>query len=262
MLYIGIILLGVAGLLIYFRKRTEAQLLEIRFVKTSTVAEALEMQRSVAEEIGPGGFAQQMEFKGIAHCEAPLTAELSQQPCVYYSMSVEERYEETYTERDAQGNSQTRTRTGSAVVASNTQHTRFSLDDGTGSIVIDADGAKIDARKVVDRYEPYAGGGGMLRAGNFSFQLGGILGSPRRVLGYQYRESIIAPGQQLYTLGEVNDSSGEAVLRRQSNPKSPFIISVKSEEELTRGKEQSVKWMLYGAIACAVIGVVLIVLGI
>jgi hypothetical protein len=102
----------------------------------------------------------------------------------------------------------------------------------------------------------------MLRAGNFSFQLGGILGSPRRVLGYQYRESIIAPGEPLYTLGEVNDSSGDAVLRRQSNPKAPFIISIKSEEELTRGKESSVKWMLYGAIACAVIGVVLIVLGI
>jgi hypothetical protein len=261
MLYIGIILLGVAGLLIYFRKRAEAQLLAIRFVKTSTVAEALDLQRSVAEEIGPGGFAQQMEFTGIARCDAPLTAELSQQPCVYYSMSVEERYEETYTERDAQGNTQTRTRTGSAVVASNTQHTCFSLDDGTGNILIDPEGANIDARKVVDRYEPYTGGGGVLRAGNFSFQLGGILGSPRRVLGYQYRESIIAPGQQLYTLGEVSDSSGEAVLRRQSDPKASFIISIKSEEELTRGKESTIKWLLYGAIACALAAVVMIMLG-
>jgi hypothetical protein len=258
MLIIGVVLIGVAGLLLYFRKKAEAQLLEIQFVKTSTVAEALEVQQSVAGELGPGGFAQQMEFKGTARCDTPLTGELSQQPCVYYSMSVEERYEETYTERDAQGNSQTRTRTGSAVVASNTQQTRFMLDDGTGSIIVDPDGATIDATKVVDRYEPYGGGGGTLRAGNFTFNLGGILGSPRRVLGYNYRESIIPIGQQLYTLGELNDSGGAPVLRRQSTPKAPFIISVKSEEELTHGKQQSVKFMLYGAIACVVIGLVLI----
>jgi hypothetical protein len=255
MLIIGIILIALSALLLYFRKSTQAQLLEIRFVKTSSVAEALELQQSIAEEIGPGGLSQQMEFKGVARCDSPLTAEISQQPCVYYSMSVEERYEETYTERDAQGTMRTRTRTGSAVVASNTQHVRFGIDDGTGVLAVDADGASIDARKIVDRFEPYAGGGGMLRAGSFTLQLGGIGGGPRRVLGYHYRESIIAPEEQLYVLGEVNDSSGEAVVRKQSTPKAPFIISIKSEEELTRGKERSIQFQLYGAVALAVAGV-------
>jgi hypothetical protein len=145
----AIILIGVGGLLLYFRKRTQDRLLDIRFVKTSSIAETLDEQRAIAAELGPGGYAQQKEFKGTVRCDAPLTGELSGQPCVYYTMSVEERYEETYTERDSQGNTQTRTRTGSAVVASNTQHTRFLLDDGSGSIAVDFDGASVDARKVV-----------------------------------------------------------------------------------------------------------------
>jgi hypothetical protein len=260
MLIIGIIFIGISGLLFYFKKQAEDKLLEIRFVKTSTVAEALEIQRSVAGEIGPGGFAQQMEFKGVARCDTPLTSELSQKPCVYYAMSVEERYEETYTERDAQGNSQTRTRTASAVVASNTRHTRFMLEDASGAVAVDPDGAQIDALKEVDRYESYSGVGGTLRAGNFTLELGGLPGGSRRVLGYHYHESIIPIGQQLYTLGELNDSGGEPVLRRQSAPKAPFIISIKSEEELTRGRQQSITFMLYGAIACAVIGLVSIVM--
>lgn len=255
----AIILIGVGGLLLYFRKRTQDRLLDIRFVKTSSIAETLDEQRAIAAELGPGGYAQQKEFKGTVRCDAPLTGELSGQPCVYYTMSVEERYEETYTERDSQGNTQTRTRTGSAVVASNTQHTRFLLDDGSGSIAVDFDGASVDACKVVERYEPYAGGGGSLRVGSFTLSLG-MSGGPRRVLGYQYRESIVPLGQALYALGEVNDSGGEPVLRRPSDKKAPFILSIKSEEELTRDSERSITFLLWGAVGCFVIGAVLLAL--
>ncbi|MBE0642761.1 MAG: E3 ubiquitin ligase family protein [Bacteroidetes bacterium] len=261
MIYIGVILIALAGLLLFLRKRTQDKLLEIRYVKTSSCADVLEMQQSIAAEVGPGGFKQQIELKGAAHCETPLKAELSGEPCVYYSMSVEERYEERYTERDSQGNTQQRTRTGSSVVASNTQATRFQIDDGTGRIDMDSTGAKIDARSVLDKYEPYGGAGGSINIGSFTLNLGGVLGGARRVLGYHYRESIIAPGQQLYVLGEVDDSSGTPLMKRPSEKGKPFILSIKSEEELTHSSERSINLMLYGAVACAVGGIVLILFG-
>lgn len=261
MIIIGVILIALAGLLLFLRKRTQDKLLEIRYVKTSSVSEVLELQQSIAAEVGPGGFKQQTELKGTAQCETPLKAELSEEPCVYYSMSVEERYEERYTERDSQGNTQQRTRTGSSVVASNTQATRFQIDDGTGVLDVDSDGASIDARTVMDKYEPYSGGGGSLNIGSFTLNFGGTIGGARRVLGYHYRESIIAPGQQLYVLGEVDDSSGTPVMKRPSEKGKPFILSIKSEEEITRSSERSINFMLYGAIACAVGGFVLILFG-
>jgi hypothetical protein len=261
MIILGIILIGVAALLLFLRKRSQDQLLEIRYVKTSTAAEVLELQQSIFAEVGPGGFKQQTELKGTAFCETPLKAELSGEPCVYYSMSVEERYEERYTERDSQGNTQQRTRTGNNVVASNTQSAPFQIDDGTGRIKIDSSGAKIDARTVMDKYEPYGGMGGSINVGSFTFNLGGIAGGARRVLGYHYRESIIAPGQQIYALGEVDDSSGTPVLKRPSEKGKPFILSVKSEEELTHGSERNINFMFYGAIVCAIAGLGFILLG-
>ena len=260
MIIIGLILIGVAVVLIVLRKRAQSRLLEIRFVKTSTVAEVQELQQSVAAEVGPGGYRQQTELKGTAVCDTPIKAELSGEPCVFYSMSVEERYEERYTERDSQGNTQQRTRTGSSVVAGNTQFARFQIDDGSGRIDVEADGASFDARKVLDKYEPYHGSGGSISFGGFTFQMG-IGGGARRVLGYHYRESIIAPGDRLYALGDVEDSSGVPVLKRPAEKGKPFILSVKSEEEITRGSERSIAFLLYGAIAAALIGIALILFG-
>ncbi|MFZ1731154.1 MAG: E3 ubiquitin ligase family protein [Bacteroidota bacterium] len=261
MIIIGVILIAVAGLLLFLRKRSQDKLLEIRYVKTSSCADVLATQQSIHAEIGPGGFKQQTELKGKAYCETPLKAELSGEACVYYSMSVEERYEERYSERDSQGNTQQRTRTGSSVVASNTQTARFQIDDGTGRIDVDTAGATIDARKVMDKYEPYGGTGGSISVGSFTFNLGGIAGGARRVLGYQYRESIIAPGEQLYVLGEVDDSSGTPVMKRPSEKGKPFILSIKSEEELTHSSEQSINFMFYGAIICAIAGLGFILVG-
>jgi hypothetical protein len=58
----------------------------------------------------------------------------------------------------------------------------------------------------------------------------------------------------------VNDSGGEPVLRRPSDKKAPFILSIKSEEELTRDSERSITFLLWGAVGCFVIGAVLLAL--
>ncbi|MBI5646719.1 MAG: hypothetical protein HY962_07285 [Ignavibacteriae bacterium] len=261
MIIVGIVLLALAGLLLFLRKKQQDQLLEIKFVKTSTVAELSDLQKSIAAEIGPGGFRQQAEVKGVCRCDTPLKGELSGQDCVYYSMSVSERYEETYTETDSQGRSSTRTRTSTTVVTSNTQAVRFSLDDGTGSITVDTAGASVDAVSVVNKYEPYRAGMTGLQFGGFTFSLGGFGGSGRRVLGYEYHESIIPLGRQLYILGDACDTGGELAMVLPQEKGKPFIVSVKSEEELTRGKEGAVKWMFVGVIVSAVAGLALIIAG-
>lgn len=234
----------------------------MKFVKTSTAKEIIEMQASISNEIGAGGFQQQVELKGMIHCDAPLTAELSGQQCVYYNMNVEERYEESYTETDSQGRTQQRTRTGNASVSGNTQTTRFFVEDETGKILVSPSDAQIDAVQVVDRYEPYQMGRTSVQFGSFTFTLPAMQTGARKILGYHYRESILPLGKNVYVLGEVRDSEGQPIIQKPQEKGKPFIISVKSEEELTRGKEQSITFMLYGAIAAFIIGAALVIAGV
>ncbi len=261
MIIAGAICIVIGVVLFFVSQNSKKKLEEMKLTKTSTAAEIHELQQSIAGEIGPGGVRQQTELKGNARCTSPLKAELSGMECIHYSMTVEERYEEDYEERDSQGHVQRRTRTGSNVVASNTQSARFALDDGTGSIDIDPAGASIDARQVVDKYEPATGPLSSLRFGGFSLQLGAMLTGGRRVLGYHYRESVIAVGDRIYALGEISDADGTPVMRRPAEKGHPYIISTKSEEELQKGAESTSAFTLYGAIALLIVGVVLLVLG-
>ena len=251
LLIIGLLLVSVGGLLLYLRSRSQGRLLEIGFTQTSTTQEVRELHSQIAAELGPGGFSQIVELKGELQCDAPLTAELSGQLCAYYSMSVEERFEETYQEQDSEGRTRTATRTGSSIVASNTQLSLFQLRDSTGAITVNPTGAEIHPRQVISRFEPFAGGASVT-IGGFTLQVGTGLGG-RRVIGYHYAESILPLGAQLYLLGEATDTSGRLALQKPREKK-PFIISLKTEEEIVRGAQGSIKWYLYGAIAAIVIG--------
>jgi hypothetical protein len=260
MIIIGIVLLGVGVLLLYGRRRAQDALLEIKATKTTTAKELGELQQSIAAEIGPGGLAQITELKGDARCDSPLTSQLAGETCVWYRMTVQERYEEHYTETDSQGRTQQKTRTGTTTVSDNTQAVPFLLDDGTGSVKIEPAGASLEGRQVVDRYEPYQTGGMGFQMGSFSFSFG-MPSSGRRILGYQFQEHVIPVGAHLYVLGEAVDKDGVLRIQKPQEKGKPYIISTKSEEEITRGKESSILWFLIGSLVSFAAGVGLIVAG-
>lgn len=255
----GIVCLAIAGLLIYLRKKNQDKLLEIKFVKTSTTAELKEICQSVKDELGTGGFKQQAEVKGVIKCAKPLTSELAKQTCVYYEMNVEERYEETYWEKDSEGRNTRRTRTGSTSVASNAQSVSFEVEDSTGRITVDPMGAETEAVQVLSRYEPATGGN--IRVGSFSWNVRS--GSDdRRILGYQFTEKTLPLDRPVYVLGEAADRSGSLQIQRPDEKGKPYIITYKSEEELTRGAESTIKFQLVGAIVALAAGVGAIAYGI
>jgi hypothetical protein len=99
--------------------------------------------------------------------------------CAYYSSQVVREYLE-----DDDSDSDQR----SEVVAHNEQFAPFFVDDETGSVAVNADGAEVDARQVVDRFERGTGGiGSSISLGGATIQLGG----DERTLGYRYTESIL-----------------------------------------------------------------------
>ena len=92
------------------------------------------------------------------------------------------------------------------------------------------------------------GGGSGISFGSFSLSLGMTPGG-RRILGYNYTESIIPIGQRIYVIGEASDSDGALIIKKPREKGKPFIVSLKSEEEIIGSHESSAKWYLVGAIA-------------
>lgn len=256
----GLILAGLGALLLRLRTRALNHLLEIQFLKTTPVAELLELHKNVADEIGAGGFNQLVETRGVVESDAPITAELSGERCAHYRMEVTERYEETYVERDANGHDVVRTRTGSTTVASNTNTARFFVSESGGRVLVQPEGATLDTTQILDRFEP-AGLGGSITFGTFSMPTG-TAAANRRVLGYHYAEWILPLGSTVFVVAQASDQGGELSLRKPEDKSKPFVVSLKSKEQVTGAMESKARWMLVGAFVTILGGFTLVVIGI
>ena len=219
------------------------------------------LAESVAKDIGAGSFAEVAEVKGTVRCDAPLTSELANAQCVYYSMHVTREYEETYWDTDSKGNRVQKHRRGSETVSQNTRSCPFDVEDATGKVAVDPSGASLTGEKVYDKFEPGEPGSPAVSIGRWRFDLSSVrLGAGRRTLGYKYEETIIPVGRPIYVLGEASDAGGKLAVRKPTKKGTSFIVSMKSEEELTRSAEGSNKGLTIGAAIAAAAGVVVAVL--
>ncbi len=245
---------GGIGFLVMRRKQDD-RLLEIKATKESTTSAIIELAREIGVEIGPGGYSQLVEVKGIAESENPLTSELAEKPSIWYKSVVEEEYEESIIERDSDGTERVRTQRTSEIVSSNTRGTHFRVRDDSGTIRVDIDGATIESETILDRHEPYHDDRGEIRLGAFSFRPS----TGRRVLGYRYREEAIPVGSPIYVIGEATDRiEGTLTIRKPSDKSKPFIVSVRSEEEIVETMEKSStvkKWVGLVLLTIGVVGV-------
>jgi len=261
MIIAGIVLIVIGVILFVVRSLNKKKLFNIKATQTLKTNEIADLCNSVKDEIGPGSFNKVLEVKGVIKCDNPLTAELSGQNCVYYSMSVTREYEETYTDYDQNKRPVQRTRRGSDVISSNSQSVQFFVEDDTGKILVNPNSASLDTVKSVDKFDPAGASMNALSFGSFNISIPS-LGAGRRTLGYRYVEEIIPLNRKVYVLGEASDSSGELMVQKPKDKKENFLISLKSEEELVSGVENIIKWTLIGAIAADAIGVVLLIVGI
>ncbi|MFO0962291.1 MAG: LemA family protein [Phycisphaerales bacterium] len=88
-----------------------------------------------------GVFVGLVETGGTVECDNPLRGGLSGIACVYHSWTVSEHWRRTETYTDSKGRVQTRTVTGSDVVASGGGQVDMRIRDQTGAIVVRTKGA-------------------------------------------------------------------------------------------------------------------------
>ncbi len=241
LLLFAVIFLVAGGVLLYFRNRTKQ--------KASLMGQTETSNASDVAGLAPGTL---VEVKGTLRCEEPLTSEMAEKPCAYYSSTVTREYlERDYDDNDVGSDRRTE------IIAQNEQFAPFMVEDDTGFVGVHAEGAEVDARQVVNRFDRNTGNEG-------TFSLGGVtvnLGGGERTIGYRYTESILPVDESVYVLGTVREggtiggpSSGEEGHR--------FVVSHRSEEALGQSLGKTALWLGVGGIAALVLGVVLLVVGV
>lgn len=254
------LILGAVGLVMnYFSQKRKLEQMEA--TETSTVEFLESLRKSMAEGVGAGSLNYVTEVKGKIVCDEPIVSELAGVECVFYSMTVTREYEEAYYERDQQGRTHRRIRTGYDPVASNQRSTPFYVQDATGRIRIRPDGAEFVGEEVHSRFESAEQhGGGFLQIGRMRIELPrSYSGGDRRTIGYHFEEEAVPVGSEVYVLGEATDREGELCIVRPMDKDKKLIVSTRSEEELARQGQSSMKISVFGAIACIILGIAAIV---
>jgi hypothetical protein len=170
--------------------------------------------------------------------------------CAYYLSTVTREYlESDYGDDDDVGSDRR-----SEILSQNEQVAPFTVEDATGSVAVAAEGAEVDAKQVVNRFERDASG---LSIGGIPVRVGG----GERTLGYRYTESILPVDEPVYVLGAVREN-GEIGAPPPGGEGQRFVVSYRSEEELGQSLARTVLWLGVGGVGAIVVGVILLVAGI
>lgn len=189
-----------------------------------------------------------VEVKGTLRVRELLTAEFSKKPCAYFRAEIER--EETYYERDSQGRDQRKTRR--TTVYSNMKYGACLVQDESGRVGIDFDGATVEAQEVVNEptTAPNTAGSGIIE-GALNF-----LSSTN--VTYRRKESILPADIPIYLLGEVQQGGivGKPAAGSKNNT---FVISHKSEEERVKSLTSTTRWLFAFAILAFAIAIGMLV---
>lgn len=165
-----------------------------RFLNNARVVEDIPTSKARS---APQGY---VELQGAGRpLEGPLlSAPLSGLPCLWYRYKVEEQV----TVHDHRGRAQTHWRT----VDQGESHDTFWLEDDTGHVLIDPDGAEVTPRHK-DKWRSFSGmaGASMLTPGITQFMLGRASANPHR-----FTEERIINGDPLYALGLLKNLASHA----------------------------------------------------
>lgn|GEM_PF-2600186 len=218
---IGVALMIVSIVLTYYYNRAKKALDELWAVDTYS---AVELARMVK-----GQFDATVEVEGQVSCDVPVIAPATGIPCCWVKTTVarEDRRTREVTERDADGNTHTRTETYYEWVTDydETLTAQFKVTDSTGTTVVEPTRAEIDTQVtrseiIYDRETWFAGSVGYSDTGK-----------------YRVHESAFLPEGYAFVLGRASEHSGGALIHAPEqgymDPKARFfVISRKTEQEL------------------------------
>ena len=169
------------------------------------------------------------EVKGSVKSDDPLQTYLTEAPSVWYEWKISEHWKKTESYRDKDGNRKTRTKSGWRTVDSGGSYQSFFLKDETGELLIEPEGAKVDAPSTMSHTcspsDPLYYGKG---------PDGAIANSTYR---RRFSEHSLNPGDDLYVLGpaKLREDVAQPMIAKSKEARY-YFISTKSEAQIIRSK--------------------------
>jgi hypothetical protein len=182
------------------------------FYRTRLIGERALMaktQTSRAADIASLPPGSVVEVVGTLRCPNPLKGEFSGLPCAWFKSEITR----TVTRPNNQGTETSR-------VQFNTMYAPCAVEDTSGRVALNLDGAEVEGQQVVNREEMESG------------VLGVIVNAMQNVNARRrYTETILAPDIAVYVLGQVQDDQS---IGKHGSRSDVFVVSNKSKAERTK----------------------------
>ena len=202
-----------------------------------------------------GVFVGEVEVEGVCVRRDPFISYLAEKPCVLYSWSVDEHWrrarQETYT--DDKGRTRTRTviDMGSDTVASGGETGGFYIQDDTGYVWVNPEGADLDTLTMFDR--------DVDRDDPLYYEKGpddAVEGSTGE---RSFTEHGLVIGTPLFVRGRASERPDIVAAQIKHEDKAEmFIITPRKAEDISEGKATAfILWHIVGAAGAAGFGAVL-----
>jgi hypothetical protein len=176
-----------------------------------------------------GVFIGLVELSGTVECENPMRSELAGEACVSYNYTVSEQWRRTVQEEytDEKGNRRTRTRveSGWTVVASGGHQIPFYLEDDTGVVLVQPQGAEIRHRQV---FQELCGPMNPLYYGK-----GPALAIADSTMVRTFSEYALPLHQKIFAVGQSRERQDMVAPELAHDKNAPlYLLTVESEQQL------------------------------
>jgi hypothetical protein len=215
-------LLSASGFATGLARRHQARKLgHLLDAQSTSVGELLDLQRTVAKQMGAGSFAERVKLTGEIVCKEPLTAPWSGELCVAFTNTttclMEVRTVTTTT--DSRGNSRTEMRWERRDQTLNSLDRRcgFKLRHGNQMLPIEPEGADLELETVFTQVDPPTNGNTL----------------NTRQLGIRREETILRPNGMVFMVAECSDASGNLQLQTPQM-EGLFVVRRGSEADFSR----------------------------
>jgi hypothetical protein len=202
------------------RRHQARKLSHLLEARNSSVAELLDLQRSVAKEMGAGSFVERVKLSGEILCEEPLVAPWSGEPCVAFTditkAMLEVREETTNTDADGNNRSEVRWQRRDQTLNRLERRCSFSLRQGHQQLPIQPEAAELELENVFSQVDPAT------TENTFN----------TRQLGIRREEAILRASGMAFVVAECSDASGQLQLQAPQNG-GLFVVRRGHEDEFS-----------------------------
>ena len=215
-------LLGASAIGTGLARRHQAnKLAHLLDARSTSVAELLDLQATVAAQMGAGSFREQVKLAGEIFCDAPLTAPWSGELCVAFTNTTTELLEvrEERTSTDSAGNRSTEVswERREEILQDLERRCRFELQQGCQGLPVDPEGADLELETVLNQVDPPT-----------AANTGG-----NRQLGTRRVETLLRAGGSVLVVAECSDVSGSLQLQAPQGA-GLFVVRRGNEDDFSR----------------------------